>query len=78
MLAYYSPDKSESGVAEWLGKPGWKVRKEILPALKNYTGMKVLYILGEIRKTDALSKGVGGGRATQGELLQELVSFILL
>jgi DNA polymerase-3 subunit delta len=78
MLAYYSPDKSEGGVAEWLGKPGWKVRKEILPALKNYTGMKVLYILGEIRKTDALSKGVGGGRATHGELLQELISFILL
>lgn len=78
MLAFYAPDKTENGVAEWLGKPGWRVRRDILPALRNYTGMKVLYILGEIRKTDALSKGVGGGRATHGELLQELISFILL
>ena len=77
MLAYYAPDRSENGVAEWLGKPSWKVRYDILPACRNYTGVKVMQILDEIRKTDGASKGVGGCKTAPGELLEELVFFIL-
>lgn len=77
MLAYYAPDKSENGVAAWLGKSPWQIRQAILPARQNYTGVKVMNILAEIRKTDAASKGVGGIKSTPGELLQELVFFIL-
>ena len=77
MISYYSPDKSDRGVAAWLGKPEWKVRQDILPAQKNYSGRKVMQILGEIRKTDASSKGVEGCRTAPEDLLVELLFFIL-
>lgn len=77
MMSYYSPDKSERGLAVWLGKTEWKVRQDISPALANYSGIKVMQILGEIRKTDAAGKGVGGCKTAPEELLQELLFFIL-
>lgn len=77
MMAFYSPDRSERGVAQWLGKNEWQVRRDIMPALGNYKGMKVMQILDEIRKTDAAGKGVDGCRTSPDELLQELVFFIL-
>lgn len=77
MLAYYAPDKSDAGIAAWLGKTEWKVRMDIGPARRNYSGVKVMQILAEIRKTDAQSKGVGGVRTPHEELLQDLIFFIL-
>lgn len=77
MLAYYAPDRSDAGIAAWLGKSEWKVRQDVGPARRNYSGVKVMQILGEIRKTDAFSKGVGGCRTPQEELLQDLIFFIL-
>lgn len=77
MMAYYAPDRSGKGLAEWLGKPEWKINQDILPAYRNYNGVKVMQILGEIRRTDGASKGVGGCRTAPGDLLQELIFFIL-
>ena len=36
-----------------------------------------MLILAEIRKTDARSKGLEGGKTPDGELLQDLIFFIL-
>ncbi len=77
MIAFYSPEKTERGVAAWLGKPERKVRQDIWPACRNYGGNKVMQILAEIRKTDAGSKGVGGIKTPHEELLQDLIFFIL-
>ena len=77
MLSYYSPDKSERGVAAFLGITEWQVRKNILPAMANYSGVKVMQIIGEIRRADARSKGVEGATISSGELLKELLFFIL-
>ena len=77
MLAYYAPDKNDASIAAWLGKSEWKVRQDIGPARRNYSGVKVMQILGEIRKTDAQSKGVGGCRTPHEELLLDLIFFIL-
>lgn len=77
MLAYYAPDKSDASIAAWLGKNEWKVRQDVGPARRNYSGVKVMQILGEIRKTDAKSKGVEGCRTPHEELLQDLIFFIL-
>lgn len=77
MLAYYALDKSDASIAVWLGKSEWKVRQDVGPARRNYSGVKVMQILGEIRKTDAQSKGVGGCRIPYEELLQDLIFFIL-
>lgn len=77
MLSYYAPDRTDAGIATWLGKTEWKVRQDIGPARRNYSGVKVMQILSEIRQTDAKSKGVGGCRTPHEELLQDLIFFIL-
>lgn len=78
MLAYYAPEKTEHGIAEWLGMNEWAVRKNVMPTMKNYSGVKVMKIIGEIRRTDARSKGVGGTSSiSNGDLMRELFFYIL-
>ena len=77
LLAYYAPNRSEEGIAAWLEQSTWQVRKNILPAMRVYTAMKVYNIIGEIRRTDGASKGVGGQKTSDGDLLKELVFMIL-
>lgn len=76
MQAYYSPDKSERGIAAHLGLQEWQVRRNILPAMRHYNGMKCMYILNAIRKTDARSKGVDNPNTESGELMKELLFYI--
>ncbi len=77
MLAYYAPEQTEAGIAQWIGKSAWAARQAVIPARRNYSGKKVVEILAQIRQTDAKSKGVGGYKTPDGELLQELIFFIL-
>ncbi len=77
MLAYYAPDRTEHGVAQWLGLADWQVRRNIMPAMRNYTGVKVMHIISEIRRTDARSKGVDNPGTSSGDLMKELLYFIL-
>ncbi|MBQ8672596.1 MAG: DNA polymerase III subunit delta [Bacteroides sp.] len=77
MLAYYAPEKSEQGVASFLGlKTPWQAR-EYLSAMRRYNGVKTMQIIGEIRYADARSKGVGNSSLSDGDLLRELVFKIL-
>ena len=78
MQAYYAPDKSERGLAAYLGQSEWQVRKNILPAMRSFSAMKCLQILHAIRAIDAKSKGVGGSHSsTDEDMLKELFFFIL-
>ena len=55
MLAYYAPDKSEQGIANQLGlKSSWQ-SKDYMVAMRKYSGVKVMQIIGEIRYCDAKS-----------------------
>ena len=77
MLAYYAHEKSEQGIAAQLGlKSPWQ-SKDYLAAMRKYSGVKVMQIIGEIRYCDAKSKGVGNSSLGDGELLRELVYKIL-
>lgn len=77
MLVYYAPDKSDRGIAAHLGlRSPWQA-KDYENAMKRYTGVKVMQIVGAIRQCDAKSKGVGNSSVSDGELLRELVCFIL-
>lgn len=77
MLAYYAPDKSESGIAAFLElKKNWHATNYIA-AMKIYSGYKTMQIISEIRMCDAKSKGVGNSSLDNGELLRELVFKIL-
>ena len=77
MQAFYSPVRTEEGIAAHLGQNVWQLRRGILPAMRCYSAMKVFQIIAEIRKIDAISKGGGGVRASEGDLLKELICFIL-
>lgn len=78
MQAYYAPVKTEEGIANWLEQPQWMVARSILPAMKKYSGVKVMNIISEIRKTDAKSKGIKStANTSSSDLLQDLVFFIL-
>lgn len=77
MLAFYSPNKTEQGVAEFLGlKSSWGV-KDYMTGMKNYTARQVLEIIGYIREYDAKSKGVENTGNTTDGLLRELLFKIL-
>lgn len=77
MLAYYAPDKSEQGIANQLGlKSPWQ-SKDYMAAMRKYSGVKVMQIIGEIRYCDAKSKGVDNPSLEDGDLLRELVYKIL-
>jgi DNA polymerase-3 subunit delta len=77
MMAYYAPDKSEKGVAAFLGlRSTWGVG-DYLIAMKNYRATHVMEILHRIRLADAKSKGADGATVPDGELMRELLFFIL-
>ena len=77
MLAYYAPEKSEQGIASFLGlKSPWQSR-EYINAMRRYSGVKTIQIIGEIRYADARSKGVNNPSLSDGKILQELIFKIL-
>lgn len=77
MLAYYAQRKDERGIAEQLGlRSAWQA-KDYVDAVRRYSGVKVMQIVHAIRECDAKSKGVGNASTSDGELLRELVWFIL-
>lgn len=77
MLAYYAPDKTPHGIMEQLDfRNEWQV-KDYISAMRNYTAMKTLLIIGKIRETDARLKGIEKGNISDGDLMKELIYFIL-
>ena len=77
MVAYYAPERTENGLAAYLGLKSPWLAKEYIAGMKAYTGVKVMNIITQIRLCDARSKGIGNVSLSPGELLRELVYFIL-
>jgi DNA polymerase-3 subunit delta len=77
MLAYYSPEKSEEGIAKFLDlRYSWQV-KEYIVAMNKYSAFKVMNIISYLREYDAKSKGVGGNNFSDEALYKELMYKIL-
>jgi len=77
MVYHYAPNKTEAGLMEQLGlKSPWALR-DYNTAAPKYSARKTMNIISKIRETDAKLKGFQTGNATPGELLQELIFFIL-
>ncbi|MBQ7420446.1 MAG: DNA polymerase III subunit delta [Prevotella sp.] len=78
MIAFYCPQKTnQDRVAEWLDLRGGWYAREYMTGMRNYTGMKVLQIISKIREIDAKSKGLDNPNTPPGELMKELIFFIL-
>lgn len=78
MIAYYTPgNRTETEVAKFLNLNNtWSVR-DYMTGMKNYTGTKTLQIIYKIREIDAKSKGLDNPNTGPGELMKELIYFIL-
>jgi len=77
MLAFYSPDKTDRGIADQLDlKSTWGVR-DYTTGMRNYTATQTMQIISAIRRYDAKSKGVDATANTGEGLLKELLYLIL-
>ena len=77
MLAYYAPVKTKEGIAEMLDlRSPWQA-EEYLQAMRMYTGVEVMEIIGYLRETDAASKGIVNSMADNASLLKQLIYRIL-
>ena len=78
MIAYYCPQKNNpDALAAWLDlKFSWST-KEYLSGMRNYSGVKVMQIISKIREIDAKGKGLDNPSTSTGELLKELIFFIM-
>ena len=77
MLAYYAPEKTEQGIANQLLLKSSCQAREYMAAMRVYSGVKCMQIIGEIRYCDAKSKGVDNSSLSDEDLLRELVYKIL-
>lgn len=78
MIAYYCPEKtSQDALAKWLDLRSPWAAKDYMTGMRNFTGMKVLQIISKIREIDAKSKGLDNPNTPGGELMKELIFYIL-
>ena len=78
MIAFYCPQRaSQEAVAKWLDLKSPWAAKDYMTGMRNYSGMKVMQIISKIREIDAKSKGIDNPYTPSGELMKELIFFIL-
>ena len=78
MVAYYTPNKTNEGeLAKFLDlKSVWGV-KDYITGMRNFSGVKTMHIINKIREIDAKSKGLDNPNTPVGDLMKELIFFIL-
>ena len=78
MLAHYCPQKQNpEALAQWLELKSQWAAKDYMTGLRNFTARKVMGIIGKLRETDAKSKGLDNPNTPAGELMKELIFYIL-
>ena len=78
MIVFYSPNnKSENDIAQALElRSSWGA-KDYHIGMRNYTARKTMDIIAKIREVDAKSKGLDNPSTGAGDLMKELIFFIL-
>lgn len=78
MIAYYAPNKqNENEFAKFLDLRGTWAAREYITGMRNYSGVKVMAIIDKMKEVDAKSKGLDNPFTSAGELMKELIFFIL-
>ena len=78
MIAFYCPNRnSQEAVAQWLELRNPWAAKDYMTGMRNFSGMKVMQIISKIREIDAKSKGLDNPNTPPGELMKELIFYIL-
>lgn len=78
MIVHYTPNKSsEQDIVRALDlKSAWG-SKDFITGLRNYSARKTMEIISKIREIDGKSKGLDNPNTGAGELMKELIFFIL-
>lgn len=77
MQAFYSPDRSTQGLMQHLElHQSWQLN-EYTTAMRHYSAMKTMQIIGKLRETDARLKGIERGNLTDADIMHELIFYIL-
>jgi len=77
MLAHYAPQKSDDGIARFLDLRGGWAARDYVAGMRNYSATKTMQIISKIRETDAKSKGLDNVNTPVGDLVRDLIFFIL-
>lgn len=77
MIAYYAPYKNENAVAQFLDLRGGWAARDYITGMKNYSGKKTMQIIAKFREIDAKSKGINNPNTSTGDLMKELIFYIL-
>ena len=78
MIAFYCPQRgNQEAVAKWLELRSPWAAKDYMTGMRNFSATKVMQIIYKIRETDAKSKGIDNPNTPAGELMKELLFFIL-
>lgn len=78
MVAWYAPDRNSlKGLAEHLELRGDWFAKEYAAGMRTFSALKTMQIISKIREVDEKLKGLDNPNTTPGELMKELVFFIL-
>ena len=78
MILHYTPNKSsEQDIARALDlNSTWGI-KDLITGLKNYSARKTMDIISKIREVDGKSKGLDNPHTGAGELMKELIFYVL-
>lgn len=77
MIAYYAPSKTDKAVAQYLELRGGWAARDYMDGMRNYSGKKTMQIISKFREIDAKSKGINNLNTSTGDLMKELIFFIL-
>lgn len=78
MISYYAPDRNNgNALAKFLELPSAWAVKDYQTGMRNYPAMKTVQIIYKIREIDAKSKGLDNPNTSGGDLMKELIFFIL-
>ena len=77
MIAYYAPSKTDNAVAQYLELRGGWAARDYMSGMRNYSGKKTMQIISKFREIDAKSKGINNPNTSTGDLMKELIFFIL-
>ena len=78
MIVHYVPKNNmENGIQEALELRSKWGTKDYIMGMKNYSARKTMDIIAKIREIDAKSKGLDNPNTSVGDLMKELIFFIL-
>ncbi|MCM1079669.1 MAG: DNA polymerase III subunit delta [Bacteroidales bacterium] len=78
MLAFYCPNRlNGEELSAWLGLRGGWAARDYITAMNVYNAMKTMQVIQKLRTVAAKSNGLDNRSASERELMQELIYFIL-